>query len=627
MTAPSSASWAAAVLARRAHLGGGAERAPGAMRSGSARLDRPEGGRRYDLDWIRIIAFALLILFHVGLVYGPLDWHVQSTHTFPWMEEALLATGPWRLTLLFLVSGAALRFVAAGRSAGELALERLRRLAPPLIFGVLVLVPVQSWIEAMDKGSWTGGLIPWAAREFSPAGLADGVPVNHLWFVVYVAVYAVLASPLLTASASIRRLGDHLARHLHGWRALVVPAAYLIAIRITLFPLFGVTNNLTGDWYNHAQSFAAFLFGYLMVGHASLWKDLEGLRRTSLALACVAFPIVVIQHAHPGGGAWLGVPRAIVFGLFQWTAIAAALGYAGRYLRRASGPRLAYLNQAVFPCYLAHQTILVVAVWLVRPAKLPALAEALLLIIATFGGSLLTYEAVRRLPVVRTLWGLKAPSADDSERTRFARRRLLLGFGVAAPVVALASVTVSMAAYPDYNHARQFLSELGGAGSPAPIFFNGGVLAAGLMAALAGSGFGFALAGITGARVSAALTALAFAIAGAGLVTAALYPWPDPRHVAVNLGLGIQLAPLLLLWGLRHQRDLPRLKLFLGIVFILMATLTVITKHLVFPGTVNDANVGWWERAYAVVLVGWVAVAAIVLERRLQVQAEHARDA
>ena len=55
-----------------------------------------------------LAAFGLLILYHVGLVYGVYDWHVHSAHTFEWMREAVLITNPWRLTLLFLVSGAAL---------------------------------------------------------------------------------------------------------------------------------------------------------------------------------------------------------------------------------------------------------------------------------------------------------------------------------------------------------------------------------------------------------------------------------------------------------------------------------------------------------------------------------------
>jgi len=43
----------------------------------------------------------------------------------------------------------------------------------------------------------------------------------------------------------------------------------------------------------------------------------------------------------------------------------------------------------------------------------------------------------------------------------------------------------------------------------------------------------------------------------------------------------------------------------------------VVVPSLVLPGTVNEHNVGWWERAFAIVLVGWVGVAAFLLERRL----------
>jgi glucan biosynthesis protein C len=49
-----------------------------------------------------------------------------------------------------------------------------------------------------------------------------------------------------------------------------------------------------------------------------------------------------------------------------------------------------------------------------------------------------------------------------------------------------------------------------------------------------------------------------------------------------------------------------------------MGVLTVLTKHVVWPNLVNDANVGWWERGYAIILVGWVGVAAFALQRRLR---------
>jgi hypothetical membrane protein len=196
--------------------------------------------------------------------------------------------------------------------------------------------------------------------------------------------------------------------------------------------------------------------------------------------------------------------------------------------------------------------------------------------------------------------------------------RALLACGVAAPLLALAATLGAMAAYPGFNPARQYLSELGGASAKLPLIFNGGVFVAGLMAGLAGGGFGLAIVALTRARVAAALTTAVFLAAGAGLAQAAIYPWPDPRHLAINLALGIQLAPLLLLWGLWPRRDLARLKLFLAIVFAAMAVLTVLTKHLVLPHLVNDDNVGWWERGYAIILVGWVGVAAFALQRRLR---------
>ena len=589
--------------------------------------------RRYDLDWIRVGAFGLLILYHVGLVYGVYDWHVHSVHTFEWMREAILVTNPWRLTLLFLVSGAALRFMTLRRTPRQVARARFERLVPPLLFGAVVLVPIQSWIEAMDKGGWPGGVAgyaAWMGREFSLSGLADGVPVNHLWFIVYIAAYSVVTILLWRRPGLIDRIGGWLEAHLTGSRLLILPILYLVGIRIGLFPWFGITNTLHNDWYNHALSLGAFVFGFSIVGRETIWRGMERYRWIALGLALVALPIMMAQVWHPGGRAFWGVPKAIVYGVDQWATIVAILGFGSKHLRARGGPVLNYLTEATFPLYLAHQTVLVAAVWIIRPAHLPAGLEALSLIAITFLGSFAIFEAVKRVEVLRPLWGLKPrdgrPWPLDVKALlqpagRYHRRRRLLAVGVAAPVLALTVVAAAIAAYPGFDNATQYLSELGGATASAPMIFNAGVFVAGVMAGLAGIGFGLAIYALTGARTAAWVVGVVFILAGGGMAASTLYPWPDPRHMVINLALGIQLAPLLLLWGLAARRDLPRLKVFLIATFVVMAVLTVLTKHLVFPGTVNDANVGWWERIYAIVLVCWVGVAAWVLDRKLLAEA------
>ncbi|WP_269513938.1 DUF998 domain-containing protein [Brevundimonas subvibrioides] len=195
--------------------------------------------------------------------------------------------------------------------------------------------------------------------------------------------------------------------------------------------------------------------------------------------------------------------------------------------------------------------------------------------------------------------------------------RTLLSVGVAAPLVALLAVLVAAACYADFDHARQYLSELGGATATYPVIFNAGVLFAGVMTGFAGGGFGLAVVILTRSVVSAVLIGLLFVLAGIGLVISSLYAWPDPRHMAINLGLGIQLAPVFLLFALRNAAGFLRLKQFLLAAFLAMVVLTVMTKHMIFPGTVNDFNVGYWERAFAIVLVGWVGVAAWLLGRAL----------
>ena len=67
--------------------------------------------RLYGLDWLRIGAFALLILYHIGMFFVPWEWHVKTAQPQEWLELPMMAINPWRLALLFVVSGFASRIL------------------------------------------------------------------------------------------------------------------------------------------------------------------------------------------------------------------------------------------------------------------------------------------------------------------------------------------------------------------------------------------------------------------------------------------------------------------------------------------------------------------------------------
>ena len=103
-----------------------------------------------------------------------------------------------------------------------------------------------------------------------------------------------------------------------------------------------------------------------------------------------------------------------MWGLFQWSAIAAILGF-GRHWSPADSPLLRYLTQAVFPFYILHQTVIVVLAHELQPLGLRPVLEGPLLVLATALACLLGFEIVRRVRWLRPLFGLKAMERKPAE--------------------------------------------------------------------------------------------------------------------------------------------------------------------------------------------------------------------
>ena len=374
--------------------------------------------RRYDLDWIRIGAFFLLILYHVGMFYVPWDWHVKSPQPVAWLEPVMLLTNPWRLTLLFLVSGAATRFMADKLAAGALAGQRTARLLPPLALGVLIIVPPQSYYEIVEQLGFAEGYLAFYGRYLTASGGwcdADGCLItptwNHLWFVAYLLVYTLaLAALIAWARPVLRRLEAGLSS-LPAWALLITPIIFLGLARAVLLPRFGITHALVDNWYNHVLSFSLFLFGYLTAKSDTVRRRLISLRWPALALALIAYGAFSLyawtwREVASEPAAALVLAMRYVYAVDQWCAIVAILGFGARHLNRPH-PALAYLTLAVFPYYIVHQTVIVVAGHHLAQTGLPQGLEAALLIAVTVAACGLTYEIVRRVPLLRPWFGLK----------------------------------------------------------------------------------------------------------------------------------------------------------------------------------------------------------------------------
>jgi glucan biosynthesis protein C len=386
--------------------------------------------RRYDIDWLRTLAFALLILYHVGMYYvADWDWHIKSNQQSVWLQDLMILTNQWRMSLLFLISGIALSLVLQQNKFSRWYLTGLRskRLLMPLIFSMYVIVPPQLFYELQQQhgltlGYWAFLLEYWdvdtslALFKQSSIGLLTW---NHLWFLPYLWVYSLL---VLLLFPLFSRLGKCLHRlNLSLW---VVFAGLVVAMALVWASLresYPVTHALLDDWYSHAKYFLAFVVGVLLPFIKDVWQQIIERRRILLVIAIGGYSWLMLDRhgvldigEELDGLLLIKLIHAVLLSINYWAWILVVVAYGGHYLN-FSNRFITYANQAILPWYILHQTLIIVFAMQLLPFKLSAGLEAPWLIILTSLGCLLGYEVVRRFVLLRWLFGLKTAAAKKTK--------------------------------------------------------------------------------------------------------------------------------------------------------------------------------------------------------------------
>jgi hypothetical protein len=369
--------------------------------------------RHYGMDWLRIGAFGLLILYHIGMVFVPWGFQVKTDQPMAWVEIPMLLTNPWRLTLLFVVSGYASRALfAKSASVRAFVHSRNARLLIPILFAMAVIVPPQTWVELVTQHGYQRGFLHFYTQDYFRFGTLSGIVMptwNHLWFVVYLWVYT-LALGLIMLVPGSNRLQPLFDRMFGGSRALWVPLAFLMITQFWLFHRDEDTHTLVNDWLAHLQYFPALLFGFGLAGSRPAMAGLARYWKLSSALAVAAYgTIAAMLIAWPD----FSFPTHDVTTGFRiareveaWVAIAALIGIAERFWNRDTSWR-STLAEATFPFYIIHQTIIVVVEFWLKPLQIGPLAEFAVLVPATVAGCWVFYLAGRELNPIRPLIGLK----------------------------------------------------------------------------------------------------------------------------------------------------------------------------------------------------------------------------
>jgi len=374
-------------------------------------------GRHYGMDWLRVGAFQLLILYHVGMAFVPWDFQVKVVDPpIGWATMLMMLTSPWRLSLLFAVSGyaSAALFAREDGRIGAFLGSRLARLGIPLLFGMAVLVTPQPWIWLITHYGYTQDFGTFLLSDYYSFRSIDGVIVPtwmHLWFVAYLIGYTILLCGLLLLPERVRRAGQRVAeRLLAGPLLLPLGIAFVYYARASFEAGWEDNHLLLTDWSAHAHYLPMFLFGYLLRGSEPIRAAIARWWPVASVLAVAGYGVLAWFEYRYGSTI---APRSLwaLHGWAQsaeaWGAMISLIGIADRWWNKDHRWR-PMLAEAVFPFYLIHQTIIIVVGYWMAGSGIAPLPAFLLLVAATMAGCWAFYLVGREVRWLRPLIGLKA---------------------------------------------------------------------------------------------------------------------------------------------------------------------------------------------------------------------------
>jgi glucan biosynthesis protein C len=388
--------------------------------------------RRYDIDWLRIVAILAVFIYHSARFFDTEGWHLknaeQSFFLFVLMRGLIWT---WLMELFFLLSGAGTWYSLKSRTGGQYLLERVKRLLIPLYgVGLLILMPPQLYFELVTNHGLSGTFwqylpqyfanLPREIVGFAPPDLqypGNLVPFGfpgHLWFLRWLFLISLITLPLLLYLKSER--GKHLIGRLAGFCdrrggifLFVIPLAIiLICLR---FPLKGERTWADFLWY-----MIFFLIGYIMPADKRFTESFKRHGWVCLALWIAGFfggagllVLALGYNPYPGNEPFsqLYVLYQITWSITSWSSVVFMLSLGAKYMR-SNNRILAYGNEAVLPFYIFHQTIILCVGWFILSWNMGIFLKFLIVAVISFVLIVGLYEGlVRRFNWVRFLFGMR----------------------------------------------------------------------------------------------------------------------------------------------------------------------------------------------------------------------------
>ncbi|MFC1533967.1 acyltransferase [Thermodesulfobacteriota bacterium] len=373
--------------------------------------------RRYELDWLRVLAILIVFLYHSTRFFNLSDWHVKNVNTFVWVEIWNIFATRWMMPLFFIISGASL-FYAIGKSGGwrRFYVDKFMRLMIPVLIGSVTHSALQVYLERLTHGQFSGSFFSFIPEYFNGVYVAIGMPGNfayhgmHLWYLFFLFLYGLICYRLfIWLKGSGREILNRVTT------LFAIPGLIYLWFSIPLLIMKALIPQAVLDVGSGGWGFLYYFWflvsGFMIVSNDRLQQNIKKQRWISLLLGVVLSAVYLYQLFSPSRvvfPAWISDWIYTLLSFFSaWTWLFAILGFSMRFLA-FDRPLLRYANEGVLPFFILHQTVLLGIGYFIMNWEIHDALKWAIVFISSFIVIITLYTLlVRKLELFRFLFGMK----------------------------------------------------------------------------------------------------------------------------------------------------------------------------------------------------------------------------
>jgi peptidoglycan/LPS O-acetylase OafA/YrhL len=414
--------------------------------------------RRYEFDWLRVLAILTVFVYHSTRFFNLGDWHVKNINTYVWVEIWNIFATRWMMPLFFIISGASL-FYAIAKSGGwsRFYVNKFMRLMIPVLVAAVTHSALQIYLERLNHGQFSGSFFSFLPEYFKGLYLATGMPGNfafhgmHLWYLLFLFIYSLICYPLFVW---LKASGREILSRIISW--FTIPGLMVVGFSTPLVVMKALIPGAVLEVGNGGWGFLHYLWfliaGFMMVSSDRLQQQIKDQRKISLLLGVVLMSAYLYLLFSPSRAPFSALITDWTYALLNffsaWCWLLAILGFGMRYLA-FDRPVLRYANEAVLPFFILHQTVLLFVGYFVMTWEIQDALKWMVVFIGAFIIIIMLYVLlVRKYELLRFLFGMKTTRPFFDIFRKRGVVILLLGLYVALIVFAATGASQSRSAMP-----------------------------------------------------------------------------------------------------------------------------------------------------------------------------------